>query len=55
MTKASVLSQSEATCLVLYEEELGGQNRVFGRIQVTGGAFVGHYEESHVTDDVKLL
>lgn len=55
MTEASEFSQSAALCLVLYEEELGGQNRVFRRIQVTGSAFVSHHKESHIADNVQLL
>lgn len=55
LSQASAVSQCAWPCLVLYEEELGGQDRVFGRIQVAGGAFVGHNEESNVADDVELL
>lgn len=43
------------TCLVLYEEELGGQDRVLRGIQVTCSALVGHNEESNITDNIQLL
>lgn len=43
------------TRLVLYEEELGGQDRVLGGIQVTCSALVGHNEESNITDNIQLL
>lgn len=47
--------QTWHTCLVLYEEELGGQDRVLGGIQVTCSALVGHNEESNITDNIELL
>lgn len=42
-------------CLVLYEEELGGQDRVFRGVQVTRSALIGDDEESHIADYIQFL
>lgn len=51
----SQLAEKQNACLVLYNKELGGQDRIFGRVQVTGSAFVGHNKQSNVADNVQLL